>query len=143
MVLAQIDISGRINEWDKHTFLGYATESKNHIVYIDIKTKKDLRLKYGKITDFVEKFHCLMIYYCIRDHLDNFDSLQICRDCGSAKITKYLNDYFWGSTKYSRLKPFVKPVGNSSRIHKLLKEMRKENSYDLKITAGMIANKIK
>lgn len=143
VVLGKVDVSGRINQWDMHTFLGYATEGKKYIVYIDLKTKLELRRKFGSLTDFVEKFHCIIIYYCIRYNLDNFNSLQICSDCGSAKTMKYLTDYFRDDVKFSRIKSYVRAVGKTARIHKLLSKARDNKEYDLKITKGMISKHIK
>lgn len=142
-MFGQIDISGRINEWNKHSYLAFSTDKKQHIVFIDVKTKDAIQRKYGNITDFVQKFHSLIIYYCIRDSLDIFKKLQICSDCGKSKILKYLKDYFYNNQKYDKIKKYVKAVGKSSDVHKLLKKARKYNYYDLKITYSMISRKIK
>ena len=66
-----IDISGQITQTSLNSSLGFKrSDGVERTAYLRKQTKKALLRKYGtQITNLVEKIHCILIYYCIRDHL--------------------------------------------------------------------------
>lgn len=142
----KIDIRGRINQWGTKSILGFSSDDLNfhYVVEISSKYKKELRKKYGNRTDFVEKFHCILITYAIKNHLNKISFIQICNDIGKKKLLKYLKDYLGSSNVYDDIKKEVKSVGKKAAIHKLLVRVgKKKHTLDLKLTPHMIIKYLK
>ncbi len=141
---AEVDVRGRINQWNQDTYFAICSLC-GHLEYsvlIDSKTKKKLRRKLSRKTDFVEKFYCVGLYYLINPHLSKLKRLKICRDIGKKKLLKYLKDYNFSSREYNNLKKEVKSVGKKSLAHKYLKRMSKK-SVNLVLTYESILEKLK
>ncbi len=143
----KIDIRGRINQWGTKSILGFASEDRpdfHHVVEISSKCKKELRRKHGSTTDFVEKFHCILITYAIKNYLNKISFMQICNDTGKKKLLKYLKDYLGSSRVYDNIKKEVRSVGKKAAIHKLLVRVgKKKHTSDLKLTPNMILKYLK
>lgn len=143
----KIDIRGRINQWETRSFLGFASDEDpnfHHIVEIESQYKKELRKKYGSVPDFTEKFHCILITYAIKSHLNKISFMQICNDIGKKKMLKYLKDYFKSSRIYDNVSKEVRSVGKKVAIHKLLVKIgEKKHASDLKLTPSMIMKYLK
>tara|TARA_Y100000310_G_scaffold344729_1_gene459097 strand:+ start:825 stop:1349 length:525 start_codon:yes stop_codon:yes gene_type:complete len=78
----EIDISGQIQQLNYNSALGFRRE--NGIVgsvYLRSNDKKEILKKYrGQITNLIEKIHCILIYYCIRDFIGDVSEIKICKD---------------------------------------------------------------
>lgn len=92
----EVDISGQIQQLNLDSALGFRRDFRrdNGIeksVFLRSKTKKELIKKYkGQVTDLIEKLHCILIYYCIKDDLDNVGEIKICKDVNFRRIKKLL-----------------------------------------------------
>lgn len=81
-MIIQIDISGQIQQKNYDSALGFKrSDGKTGSVFLRKQLKQKLTDKYkGQIINFVEKLHCIMIYYAIKDHLGGVKEIKICRD---------------------------------------------------------------
>ncbi len=88
----EIDISGQIQQLNYDSALGFRRD--NGIVksvYLRSKDKKEIIKKYkNQITNLIEKLHCIMIYFCIKDSLENVKEIKICRDVSFRRIRNLL-----------------------------------------------------
>lgn len=56
-------------------------------VYFPSKTKKEVLKKYkGQVVRLIEKMHCILIYYAIKDHLDGVKEIIICQDVNYRRL---------------------------------------------------------
>lgn len=125
-----VDVSGRINQWNCDSFFAICSVDDKELAYavmIDNKTKKKLRKRYGKITDFVEKMHCACLFHLMNPHLGKLSYAKICMDIDKKKLSKYLKDYLSSTEAYDNFKKDVEPVGKTSPAHKYLKKMDKKS----------------
>src|SRR3989344_4876391 len=98
----EIDISGQIQQLNLDSALGFKREDGfNRSVFLNNKTKKEIIKKYrGQITNLIEKLHCILIYYCVKDFLIGINEMIICRDVNFRRVKNLLpllfkkDDYF-------------------------------------------------
>ena len=58
---------------------------------MESKTKKEIVKKYkGQVTNLIEKLHCILIYFCIKEHLENVEEIKICKDANFRRIKNLL-----------------------------------------------------
>lgn len=78
----EIDISGQIQQLNYDSALGFIRDNGlEKSVYLRNKTKKEIIKKYkGQVTNLIEKIHCIMIYLCIKDELEDIAEIKICKD---------------------------------------------------------------
>jgi len=78
----EIDISGQIQQKNYNSVIGFRRENGVvKSVYLNSKVKKQIIEKYkGQVYNLIEKLHCILIYYCIKDDLENVNEIRICRD---------------------------------------------------------------
>ena len=78
----EIDISGQIQQLNHDSALGFRRDNGiEQSVYLRSKTKKEIIRKYsGQVTNLIEKLHCIMIYYCIKDFLSDIKEIKICKE---------------------------------------------------------------
>lgn len=92
MMLLSIDISGQITQLNYDSVIG--CKKSNGIwrtVYLRSKVKKNLLRKYkGQVTRLPEKVHCILIYYCIKDLLENVEEIKICKDINYRVLKQFL-----------------------------------------------------
>jgi len=151
IVKIQIDISGRVNERHMHSFLGLSSANNASIcysVFLPLHVKKDILKEYGHVVDCIEKLHCILVYHCLVNFLkqNNYSvtEIQICSDCGKAKILKYLSDYLKGHIILLDAEICVRSVGKRANVHKYLRQVRKDRRLaDLKITRRQILRLLK
>lgn len=88
----EVDISGQIQQINMDSSLGMRrTDGLEKSVFLDSRVKKEILKQYkGQITNLIEKLHCILIYYCIKDSLENVDLIEICKDVSFRKVKKLL-----------------------------------------------------
>lgn len=101
MLRIDIDISGQIQQKNLDSSLGAKrSDGVQNAVFLSHQTKKELLGKYkGQINNLVEKMHCLMIYYCIKDLLDGVTEIRVCNDVNFRVVKKLLPLLFKGRLK--------------------------------------------
>ena len=150
----KIDTSGRVGELDKNTYLAFSDDDNpnfKYSIFLSAKIKNTIHRKFkSKVTDFFDKFHTILIYYCIRDHISQFENIQICPEgVNPRKLKKYLSDRFNENQDWRRLDSAkqieISPVGKKCAAHKYLSELRKGNKRDVnqKLTQSMITRLLK
>ena len=87
-----IDISGQIQQINLDSSLGFMrSDGFTNAVFLSSSIKKDIFKKYkGQVTNIIEKLHCIMIYFCIKDHLNGVKEIEICRDVNFRRIKNLL-----------------------------------------------------
>src|SRR3989344_7483837 len=88
----EIDISGQIQQLNYDSALGFRRENGiEKSVYLRSKTKKEIVKKYkGQVTNLIEKLHCIMIYYCIKDFIIKINEIKICQDVNFRRVKNLL-----------------------------------------------------
>lgn len=140
----EIDISGQIQQLNYDSALGFRRDNGvEKSVYLRSKTKKELIKKYkGQVTDLIEKLHCILIYYCIKDFLDELKEIKICRDVNFRRIKKLLpflfkeKNYLGGIRITSRKGKEKKSSGHNIALRTF---RRKKFAYEI-IKKEMIEN---
>lgn len=140
----EIDISGQIQQHNLDSALGFKRgDGKEGSVYLKSKMKKEIIRKYkGQITNLIEKLHCILIYYCIKDFLDGVNELVICRDVSFRRVKNLLpllfkeREYLKGINITQRTSKGEKSLG-----HKIaLKTFRKKKKASFIIKKEDIEN---
>jgi len=116
----EIDISGRIDQksYDSVIVMLAEDESLENSVFLKSELKRKVLNRNKDIKDVVEKVHCIMIYYCAKDYLNEISEMKICPDCSSIKINHYLKFYFKGLKRFDKIKKRVKEISHASPCHK-------------------------
>ncbi|MBM3233988.1 hypothetical protein FJZ19_02745 [Candidatus Pacearchaeota archaeon] len=88
----EIDISGQIQQLKLNSALGIKrTDKAENSIFLKSEVKKEIIKKYkGQVTNLIEKLHCILIYYCIKDFLENVNEIIICRDVSFRRIKNLL-----------------------------------------------------
>jgi hypothetical protein len=88
----EIDVSGQIQQLNYDSALGFRRENGiERGVYLRSNTKKEIVKKYkGQITNLIEKLHCIMIYYCIKDFISEIDEIKVCKDINFRRLKNLL-----------------------------------------------------
>ncbi len=96
----------RFNRKNLDSSLGFKrSDGLKKTVFLPKRIKKAILKKYkGQIINLVERIHCIMIYYCIRDSLKDVDEIHICRDADFRVIKRLLPYLFRGHTCFSDIK---------------------------------------
>jgi len=101
-----IDISGQVQQKNLDSSLGFRrSDGLMRAVFLPVRTKKLLFKKYKtQITNLIEKIHCILIYYCIKDSLKGVDGIHICRDGDFRAIKRLLPFLFKGHSHFHDIK---------------------------------------
>jgi len=140
----EIDISGQIHQLNYDSALGFRRENGiEKSVYLRSKTKKGLIRKYkGQVTNLIEKLHCILIYFCIKDSLDNIEEIKICKDANFRKIKNLLPLLFKENNYLNEVKITSRegsePKSSGHRI--ALRTFRRQKYANLLINKNMIEN---
>jgi len=140
----QIDISGQVQQLNYDSSLGLKrSDGFTRSVYLSCEIKKEIIKKYkGQITNIIEKIHCILIYYCIKDFLDNIDDIIICRDVDFRRVKNLLPLLFKENNYFNKI--ILKQrssEGEKSSAHNIaIKSFRKKRYADLIISKEMIEN---
>ena len=88
----EIDISGQVQQKNYDSALGFWRDNGiEKAVHLNSKVKKEMVRKYkGQVTNLIEKIHCILIYYCVKDHLDNVSEIKICKDVNVRRLKNLL-----------------------------------------------------
>ena len=88
----EVDISGQIQQLNYDSALGFRRNNGiEKSVYLRSKDKKYRINKYkNQVINLIEKLHCIMIYFCIKDSLDNVREIKICKDVNFRRIKNLL-----------------------------------------------------
>jgi len=140
----EIDISGQIQQLNYDSALGFRRENGfEKSVYLRSKTKKEIIKKYkGQVTNLIEKLHCIMIYYCIKDFLKDIKEIKICRDVSFRRIKNLLPLLFKKQKSFNNIK-ITQRKGREvkSSAHRIaLKTFRRKKYAALLIKKEMIEN---
>ncbi len=78
----EIDISGQIQQLNHDSALGFSRDNGiEKSVYLRSKDKKEIIKKYGgQVTNLIEKLHCILVYYLIKDELKEVTEIKVCKD---------------------------------------------------------------
>ena len=88
----EVDISGQIQQLNYDSAIGFRRNNGiEKSVYLKSKLKKEIIRKYkGQVINLIEKLHCILIYFCIKDSLDNVNEIKICKDVNFRRISNLL-----------------------------------------------------
>lgn len=140
----EVDISGQIQQLNYDSSLGFRRDNGiEKSVYLRSKTKKEIIKKYqGQVTDLIEKLHCILIYYCIRDVLDDVKEIKICRDVNFRRVKRLLPFLFKEKNFLKGIK--ITPRKGKERIssgHNItLRTFRRKKFAEMIIKKEMIEN---
>ena len=134
----EVDISGQIQQNNYDSALGFRRENGLvKSVYLRSRTKKDIIRKYkNQVTNLIEKLHCIMIYLCIKDDLNDVKEIKICRDVNYRKIGKLLPFLFkdFDFLKNIKIKPRRGDEPKSAAHRFALRTFRRRKYASLIIT---------
>lgn len=140
----EIDISGQIQQPNYDSALGFWRDNGiEQAVYLKSETKKEVIRKYkGQVTNLIEKLHCILIYYCIKDHLDNINEIKICKDINIRRLKNLLPLLFKEHNYLKGIKVNIrKGIEPDSKAHRIaLKTFRRRKFASLLITKEMVEN---
>jgi len=135
-----VDISGQVQQKNLNSALGCKRDDgEERSVFLKSKLKKEVLLKYkGQVTNLIEKIHCILIYYCMKDFLDGIDKVVICKDVNFRRLKKLLLMLFGDRLKGVKITQ-RKSNSDKSLAHRVaLKTKRHKRHAQLNITRGMI-----
>ncbi len=140
----EIDISGQIQQKNYDSALGFWRDNGiENSVYLSSKTKKEIIRRYkGQVINLVEKLHCILIYYCIKDYVDNVNEIKICQDINPRRL-KYLLPLLFKENNFLENIKVKLRYGKEpeSKAHKIaLKTFRRKKFASLLINKEMIEN---
>ncbi len=142
--ILEIDISGQIQQINYDSVIGCRRHNGiERTAYLSSKIKKEILKKYkGQVTDLIEKLHCILVYYCIRDKLENVKEIKICQDVSFRRLKNLLPFLFKDRNYIQDISvnqgEGLEPKSGAHRI--ALKAFRKKEYADIIITKEMIEN---
>lgn len=140
----EIDISGQIQQINHNSALGfYRDNGIERSVYLNSKVKKEIIKKYkGQVTNLIEKLHCILIYYCIKDFLDDVEEILICKDVSFRRVKNLLPLLFKEKNYLNRIKISQRKGEDAKSLgHKIaLRTFRRKRYACLIIKKEMIEN---
>jgi len=138
----EIDIGGQIQQINYDSAVGFRRNNGfEKSVFLRSKDKKEIIKKYkGQITNLIEKLHCILIYYCIKDEISEVEEIKICKDVSFRRIKNLLPLLFKEQNYLKGIKIIQRKGGESkSSGHKIaLKTFRRRKYADLIITKEII-----
>jgi hypothetical protein len=139
-----IDISGQIQQLNLDSSLGFKrSDGLAGAVFLKSETKKEIVKKYkGQIINLIEKVHCILIYYCIKDYLKNVDEIEICKDANFRRI-KSLLPLLFNEENYLVSIKIIQRESNTEKslAHRTaIKVFRKKKYANIIIKKEMIEN---
>lgn len=138
----EIDISGQIQQMNLDSALGMKrSDGLEKSVFLKSEIKKEIIKKYkGQVTNLIEKIHCILIYYCIRDNLSGIKEIIICRDVSFRRIKNLLPLLFKEHNYLNNVKIKQRDsCSEQSKGHKIaLKTLRNKKLASVMINKEMI-----
>lgn len=138
-MIIHIDISGQIQQMNYNSALGFKrSDGLEGSVFLPSKTKKAIIRKYkGQVVRLIEKLHCIMMYYCIKDHLDGVKEIIICKDVNYRRLKDLVPMLFKNHLEGINIRPRVeKKKSNGHRP--AIRAFRKRARSNKIITRDMI-----
>lgn len=137
-----IDISGQIQQRNLNSALGaYRDDGEWRSVFVKSKVKKEILKKYkGQVINLVEKLHCILIYYCIKDFLVGVQELVICKDINFRRLTRLLPFLFEDNLLNVLVKQRESSTEKSRGHNVALKTKKHKRKASLVINQEMIEN---
>ena len=132
-MIIQIDISGQIQQKYLDSSLGFKrSDGKEGSTFLRKQIKQKLIQKYkGQITNLIEKIHCILIYYAIKDYLKNVKEIVICKDINKRKISYLLPKLFKNNKNFNNIKiSFIDGNKKSNGHNPDLKSLRHRKYAD-------------
>lgn len=141
-----IDISGQVQQKNLDSSLGFKrTDGLTRAVFLPKRTKRAILKKYsGKVTNLIERLHCVMIYYCIKDSLKDVNEIHVCGDVNFRVVKRLLPYFFKGHSGFSNIKITVRKGDEpkSNGHWPALKAHRKRKYAKAVIKKDMIEKKL-
>lgn len=139
-----VDVSGQITQKNLHSVIGMQREDGlKYSVFLRNFDKKAIIKKYkGQITRLIEKLHCILIYYCIRDHLNGVSKLIICRDVNFRILKNLLPLIFKNNLKNIKILQRESNSAKSKAHYTALKTFRHRKYADFLISKEMIEQQL-
>ena len=132
----EIDISGQIQQLNYDSALGFRRENGiERSVFIKSETKKAVIKKYkGQIVNLIEKVHCILVYYCIKNYLKDISEIKICRDVDFRTLKNLLPLLFKEFNHLNNINIIVRK-GNEekSKAHKFALRTFRRKKHAMKI----------
>ena len=139
-----VDISGQVSQRNLDSCLGCKrSDGLTKTVFLPKRSKKAVIRKYkGQVVNLIEKIHCILIYYCVRDILENVDELIICNDANYRRVRNLLPMLFKDSNEFERVN--IKPLkeGKSNGHKPAVKAYRKRKYADKILTKDNIERRL-
>ena len=140
----EIDISGQIQQTNFDSALGFKrSDNLEGSVFLKSEIKKEILKRYkGQVTNLIEKLHCILIYYCIKDYLEWVNEIIICRDVNFRRVKNLLPLLFKEKNYLSGIEIKQRDSkGKKSLGHKVaLKTFRNKRIANVIIKKEMIEN---
>ena len=125
----KIDVSENIRFVDKDSILGVTTDDGSYKKHICLYPRIKKRIK--NYSNKLPYIHSILIYFLIKDDIQNYSSIQICRDASPVKIFNCLRKLFGNNKDWIRLEKNksirVKPVGKAY-VDKYVRKIRCDKS---------------
>ncbi len=142
----EIDISGQIQQVNYDSALGFRRDNGiEKSVFLRSKDKKEIIRKYGgHVMNLIEKIHCILIYYLIKDELEDINEIKICKDVDFRTLKNLLPFLFKEYHYFNNISVEVRK-GNEpkSKAHKFaLRTFRRRRHAFQLINKEMIENKL-
>ena len=139
-MIMQLDISGQIQQKNLDSSLGFKrSDGKTGSVFLRKQVKQKLIKEYkGQVINLIEKIHCIMIYYCIKDNLENVKEIKICKDVNKRKISLLLPKLFRGNKTFEKIKSSFIENEKSNGHNPALRALRHRKYANIIITLSMI-----
>ncbi len=138
----EIDISRQIQQLNYDSALSFKRDNGiEKSVYLRSKDKKEIIKKYkGQVINLIEKIHCILVYYCIKNELDNINEIKICKDVDFRTLKNLLPLLFMENNYLKDIKIKVrKGEEPKSKAHKFaLRTFRRRKYADTIINRKMI-----
>jgi len=138
----EIDISGNMKFLYKDSVMAFATKDGKiyNTIFLDKELKRKIFIKYrSRIKNIKEQMHCVMIYYCIKDYINEISEMKICPDVSPNKLHHYLRLLFSSNGLFLKIKKTIKPVKHNSFAHKIAyKTYKRKIKPNIIITKEMI-----
>jgi|SRR3989338_577210 len=140
-MIIQIDISGQIQQRNYNSALGCKrSDGLERAAYLRSSTKKEVVRKYkGQVVRLIEKLHCIMIYYCIKDHLDGVKEIKICKDVNYRRLRDLIPLLFKDHNYLENINISPRVEKEKSNGHKpAIRAFRKRREADVLVSKEMI-----
>jgi hypothetical protein len=140
----EIDISGQIQQINYNSSLGFRRDDGlSRTVYLESKVKKQIVKKYkNQIINLIEKIHCILIYYCVKDFLGGVAEIKICKDIDFRRTKNLLPLLFKENNYLKSIKiTYREGLEPKSKAHRIaLRAFRRKKHADMIIKKEMIEN---